>query len=130
MPLGLVLALVRPVRIVLGPFVDFVRSLPPLAYFSLLIIWFGIEDTSKIWLLFLAAFAPIALSVVSGARELTVLTPLASWPMATAGLVLTAAVLIGTKFPAILSAPKVTSVSAVSVAAANATPIQSSMLSY
>jgi taurine transport system permease protein len=65
-PLGLVLALVRPVRLVLGPFVDFVRSLPPLAYFSLLIIWFGIEDSSKIWLLFLAAIAPIALAVVSG----------------------------------------------------------------
>ena len=42
--------------------------IPPLAYFSLLIIWFGIEDTSKIWLLFLAAVAPIALSVLSGVR--------------------------------------------------------------
>jgi taurine transport system permease protein len=65
-PLGLLLATWRPARLALGPIVDFVRSLPPLAYFSLLIIWFGIEDSSKIWLLFLAAIAPIALSVVSG----------------------------------------------------------------
>jgi len=65
-PLGLVMATIRPVRRALEPFVDFIRSIPPLAYFSLLIIWFGIEDTSKVWLLFLAAVAPITLSVVSG----------------------------------------------------------------
>lgn len=66
--LGLLLATVRPFQIVAEPYVNFVRALPPLAYFSLLIIWFGIEDTSKVWLLFLAAFPPIALSVVSGVR--------------------------------------------------------------
>ena len=51
----------RPFQIVAEPYVDFLRALPPLAYFSLLIIWFGIEDASKVWLLFLAAFPPIAL---------------------------------------------------------------------
>ena len=64
--LGLLLASVKPFRVVVEPYINFIRALPPLAYFSLLIIWFGIEDTSKIWLLFIAAFAPIALSVVSG----------------------------------------------------------------
>jgi len=67
-PLGLLLATVRPLRVILEPVVTFVRSLPPLAYFSILIIWFGIEDTSKVWLLFLAAVAPITLAVVSGAE--------------------------------------------------------------
>jgi taurine transport system permease protein len=67
-PLGLLLATVRPFQIVAEPYVNFIRALPPLAYFSLLIIWFGIEDTSKIWLLFLASFPPIALSVLSGVR--------------------------------------------------------------
>ena len=69
-PIGLVLATVRPVRVVFEPVMSFVRSLPPLAYFSLLIIWFGIEDTSKIWLLFLAAIAPISLSIVSGVESI------------------------------------------------------------
>lgn len=66
--LGLALATIRPVQVVVEPYVSFVRSLPPLAYFSLLIIWFGIEDTSKVWLLFLAAFPPIALAVVHGVQ--------------------------------------------------------------
>lgn len=67
-PLGLLLATVTPFRVIVEPYVTFVRALPPLAYFSLLIIWFGIEDASKVWLLFLAAFPPITLSVLHGVR--------------------------------------------------------------
>ncbi|MFN8050700.1 MAG: ABC transporter permease [Acidimicrobiales bacterium] len=69
-PFGLAVALLRPARVVFEPVMTFIRSLPPLAYFSLLIIWFGIEDTSKVWLLFLAAIAPIALSLVSGVEAI------------------------------------------------------------
>ncbi len=65
-PLGLALGLWRPFELIAEPMVGFLRSLPPLGYFSLLIIWFGIDDTSKVWLLFLAAFPPIALSVAAG----------------------------------------------------------------
>ncbi|MCD0449029.1 hypothetical protein LO762_07470 [Actinocorallia sp. API 0066] len=36
---GLLIGLVPTVRALLGPLVTFVRTLPPLAYFSLLIIW-------------------------------------------------------------------------------------------
>jgi taurine transport system permease protein len=67
-PLGLMLATLAPFRVIVEPYVTFVRALPPLAYFSLLIIWFGIEDASKVWLLFLAAFPPITLSVLHGVR--------------------------------------------------------------
>jgi taurine transport system permease protein len=66
--LGLALATSKKFQLIVEPYVNFLRALPPLAYFSLLIIWFGIENTSKIWLLFLAAFPPIALSVLSGVR--------------------------------------------------------------
>jgi taurine transport system permease protein len=68
-PLGLLLASVRPVRTVVEPYVSFLRSLPPLAYFSLLIIWFGIDDTSKVWLLFLTAFPPITLATMAGVER-------------------------------------------------------------
>jgi len=65
-PVGLLLGTSRWFRLLVEPYVSFLRSLPPLAYFSLLIIWFGIDDTSKIWLLFLAGFPPIALATASG----------------------------------------------------------------
>lgn len=64
-PLGVLLSWWRPFELVATPIVDFLRSLPPLGYFSLLIIWFGIDDTSKVWLLLLAAFPPITLSVAA-----------------------------------------------------------------
>jgi taurine transport system permease protein len=69
-PLGLALARSRRVGATVGLYVDFLRALPPLGYFSLLIIWFGIDDASKVWLLFIAAFPPIALAVAAGARRL------------------------------------------------------------
>jgi taurine transport system permease protein len=65
-PVGIWLGVSRNFRTVAGPYVNFVRALPPLAYFSLLIIWFGINDTSKVLLLFLAAFPPIAISIAGG----------------------------------------------------------------
>ena len=49
----------------LEPYLNFLRSLPPLGYIGLLIVWFGIGDTSKIWLLFLAAFPPIAMATIA-----------------------------------------------------------------
>lgn len=65
LPLGLLIGMWRPFEWVMSPLVGFLRALPPLGYFSLLIIWFGIENTSKIWLLFLAAFPPITLTVAA-----------------------------------------------------------------
>ena len=41
------------------------------AYFTILIFWFGIEDTSKIWLLFLAAFPPVTLATMSGIERVS-----------------------------------------------------------
>src|SRR4051812_30817072 len=71
-PIGLMLASVRPIRIVVEPWITFLRSLPPLGYFPLLILWFGIYDTSKVWLLFLAAFPPIALATFAGVERVRV----------------------------------------------------------
>ena len=67
-PLGLVMATVRWVGVVVEPYLNFLRSLPPLGYIGILIVWFGIGDTSKIWLLFLAAFPPIAIATIGGVR--------------------------------------------------------------
>jgi taurine transport system permease protein len=66
---GFVLASSWRMRTVFEPLVSFLRSLPPLAYFTILIFWFGIQDTSKIWLLFLAAFPPITLATMNGVER-------------------------------------------------------------
>ncbi|WP_194838310.1 ABC transporter permease [Nocardia sp. XZ_19_369] len=65
-PVGFVMGMLTPVRLVTEPILNFLRSLPPLGYIGLLIVWFGIGDLSKVWLLFLAAFPPIAIATLSG----------------------------------------------------------------
>lgn len=67
-PLGLVMATVKWIGIIVEPYLNFLRSLPPLGYIGLLIVWFGIGDGSKVWLLFLAAFPPITMATISGVR--------------------------------------------------------------
>ncbi|MEB3125056.1 MAG: ABC transporter permease subunit [Synechococcales bacterium] len=71
-PLGLLCGFIKPVRAALDPLIEFYRPLPPLAYYTLLVIWLGIENPSKIALLFLAAFAPLFLAVVSGVERIPI----------------------------------------------------------
>ncbi len=47
---------------------QFMRPLPPLSYLILLILWLGTGDTSKVALLFLAAFPTIAMAAMAGVR--------------------------------------------------------------
>lgn len=68
-PLGLASGYNRKIRAVFDPLVEFYQSLPPLAYYTLLIIWLGIENRSKITLLVLAAFAPIYIASMSGVKS-------------------------------------------------------------
>ena len=52
--------------------IEFYRPLPPLAYLPMVIIWFGIGEFSKVYLIFLAIFAPMAIAARSAhARSLT-----------------------------------------------------------
>jgi hypothetical protein len=48
--LGLVMGSISWVRSVLEPWLTFLRALPPLAYFFLLVIWLGIDEAPKITL--------------------------------------------------------------------------------
>ncbi|MEC3917763.1 ABC transporter permease [Nocardia sp. CDC160] len=63
---GFVLGTSKTLGALVGPYLNFLRTLPPLGYIGLLIVWFGIGDTSKIWLLFLAAFPPVVIATIAG----------------------------------------------------------------
>ena len=69
-PLGLLMGTHRLTAAIFDPIIEFYRSLPPLAYYSLLIIWFGIDETSKIVLLFLAALSPIVINTRAGVASI------------------------------------------------------------
>lgn len=69
-PLGLLSGYYSKVRAVIDSVVEFYRPLPPLAYYTLLILWLGIDNTSKITLLYLAGFAPIYIACVSAVTKI------------------------------------------------------------
>ena len=69
-PLGLLSGYSARVRAIVDSFIQFYRPLPPLAYYTLLILWFGIGELSKVTLLYLAAFAPIYLACVSSVNHI------------------------------------------------------------
>lgn len=64
-PLGLLSGYFPKVRAMVDSIVNFYRPIPPMAYYVLLIIWLGIDEESKVMLLFLAAFAPIYIACSS-----------------------------------------------------------------
>ncbi len=68
-PVGIAMGMSRVMRGIFDPPIEFYRPLPPLAYLPLIIIWFGIDETPKVLLIYLACFAPLALAARSGMKS-------------------------------------------------------------
>lgn len=49
-----------------GSFLEFMRNVPPISLIALLILWFGIGETSKIIIIVLASFFPMYLNIRKG----------------------------------------------------------------
>ena len=71
-PIGIMMGVSRVARGIFDPPIEFYRPLPPLAYLPLVIIWFGIDETSKVILIYLACFAPLAVAARAGVRSVTI----------------------------------------------------------
>ncbi|MBK4990523.1 taurine ABC transporter permease TauC [Pseudomonas sp. S36] len=67
-PVGIAIGYNRVARGILDPLIEFYRPIPPLAYLPLIVIWCGIGEASKVLLIYLAIFAPIAIATATGVR--------------------------------------------------------------
>lgn len=63
--LGTAMGLFGWLRRLVEPWLTFLRAVPPLAYFFLLVIWLGIDEAPKVTLLALAAMPPAAVATAS-----------------------------------------------------------------
>ncbi|GJL84124.1 MAG: taurine ABC transporter permease [marine bacterium B5-7] len=68
--LGLAMGNSERFRIIINPIVEVLRPIPPLAWIPLAIIWFGIGETSKIFLIALTSFFPIVVNTFKGVTGL------------------------------------------------------------
>lgn len=66
---GIAMGFSFTVRGILDSIIEFYRSVSSLVYLSLMVIWFGIGEISKILLIYLAIFVSVAMSALAGVKS-------------------------------------------------------------
>jgi sulfonate transport system permease protein len=67
--LGLLTGSFRQAETLLDSTIQMVRNIPPLALIPLVILWFGIDETAKLFLISVAVFFPIYINTFHGIRN-------------------------------------------------------------
>lgn len=67
-PLGLFMALNKYVNAVVKPVFDLFKPMPPIAWISIAILWFGIGEPSKVFIIFIGSLVPCLLNSYNGIR--------------------------------------------------------------
>ena len=66
MPIGLAMGSFRPVRALLEPYTEFLRFIPSVAMITVAVIWFGIGEGSKIFLIIYTTIFIVILNTAAG----------------------------------------------------------------
>lgn len=67
-PLGLFMALNKTANAVVKPLFDLFKPMPPIAWVSIAILWFGIGEFSKVFIIIIGTFVPCLLNAYNGVR--------------------------------------------------------------
>lgn len=106
-PIGVAMGMSRHARGVFDPPIEFYRPIPPLAYLPLTIIWFGIGESGKLFLIYLACFAPIAINARAGVRSVSIEQIHAAYSMGATSQQVIRQVVIKAALPEILTGMRV-----------------------
>lgn len=69
LPIALMIGTFRPVQAVLEPLTDFIRYMPAVAFIPLVMLWVGIEESSKISIIFIGTFFQMVLMMAEDVRR-------------------------------------------------------------
>ena len=67
-PLGVLMGFVRPIGRAVSPIVDSLRSIAPIAWIPMALLWLGIRGNAALFIVTYAAFFPFVLNAAQGAR--------------------------------------------------------------
>jgi len=67
-PLGLLMGSSQRLDSLISPFIELFRPISPLAWIPMAILWFGIGEAGKIFVVFIGTFFPILLNTVVGTK--------------------------------------------------------------
>ena len=66
--LGILMGWFRPFSAFFRPIFEILRPIPPIAWIPLSIVWFGLGESSKYFLIFYSAFCAVTMNAYSGVR--------------------------------------------------------------
>jgi NitT/TauT family transport system permease protein len=108
LPLGLFIGTYKPIQALFEPLMDFIRYMPAVAFIPLVMIWVGIDESSKIAIIFIGTFFQMVLMMAEDVRRVPMQQIEAAQTMgATRGEVLSLVVFQSAK-PALLDTLRVT----------------------
>ncbi len=67
--LGILMGLARPLNRLADLIIQILKPIPPIAWIPLSILWFGIGEGAKVFIIFLGAFFPILVSTLDAVRQ-------------------------------------------------------------
>jgi NitT/TauT family transport system permease protein len=108
LPLGLLIGTFRPVQALLEPLTDFIRYMPAVAFIPLVMLWIGIEESSKISIIFIGTFFQMVLMVAEDVRRVPLTQIEAAQTMGATRGELLQLVLLQSAKPALLDTMRVT----------------------
>jgi NitT/TauT family transport system permease protein len=71
-PIGLALGWWKRGEKAFNPMIQVFRPISPLAWIPLAILWFGVEDLTAVFLIFLAAFLPVVVAAMSAVHHIPI----------------------------------------------------------
>jgi NitT/TauT family transport system permease protein len=78
-PAGIALGLSRRGEAALNPLLQVLRPISPLAWIPIAILWFGVGDRAAIWLIFIATFFSLLVTVIRAVHDVDPVHRNAAW---------------------------------------------------
>lgn len=107
-PLGLMIGTYRPVQAMLEPLTDFIRYMPAVAFIPLVMLWIGIDESSKIAIIFIGTFFQMVLMVAEDVRRVPMAQIEAAQTMGANRSEIVSLVIVQSAKPALLDTLRVT----------------------
>ena len=107
-PLGILIGTYAPVKAMLEPLMDFIRYMPAVAFIPLVMLWVGIDEGSKIAIIFIGTFFQMVLMVAEDIRRVPINQIEAAHTMGANRSEIVSRVILQSAKPALLDTMRVT----------------------
>ena len=107
-PLGIMIGTYRPIQALFEPLMDFIRYMPAVAFIPLVMLWVGIDEGSKIAIIWIGTFFQMVLMVAEDIRRVPMAQIEAAQTMGANNEEMVALVIFQSAKPALLDTLRIT----------------------